>query len=200
MNRIKLALLAAILATALTATADVDEPAGTILYAETPDGIQILLADHAPPSDRGWASFGGQGEADETIAETAARETEEETRGTFSREDLLAQIANQKPIHDGPYAFYFVKVDPIPIDEINNHPIPPNQPAYAERGPYAWIPLTQLQRFFDPATVTFPLRIEPDLLPTDRHTDWVWPIWLHQLSAALEAGALPSSTKGPTAY
>ncbi len=189
--RSRLPLAVAILAFTLTASADIDEPAGAILYADTPDGIQFLLADHAPPSDRGWASFGGHGEAGETIAQTAARETEEETRGYFSREELLKKFASQPPIQDGPYTFYLVKVDYVPASEIANHPLPPDQPAYAERGPFAWIPLSQLQRFFDPATVTFPLTIESHLLPPDRHTDWVWPIWLHQLSSSLEAGALP---------
>lgn len=190
MMKPKVALLAAILATVLTATAGIDEPAGTILYAETPNGIEFLLADHAPPSDRGWAAFGGQGEAGESVAETAARETEEETHGYFAREELLKKIDEQPAVEDGPFTFYVLKVDYVPIADIANHPVPADQPAYAERGPFAWIPLTQLQRFFDPATVTFPLRIEPDLLPSDRHTDWVWPIWLHQLSSALEAGAL----------
>ncbi len=189
--RPRVTLLATIFATALTATAGVDEPAGTILYADTPDGVQFLLADHVPPSDRGWASFGGHGEVGESIAETAARETEEETRGYYSRAGILSKIDGQTPVQDGPYAFYLVKVDHVPIADIANHPIPPDQPTYAERGPFAWIPLTQLQRFFDPATVTFPLVIESELLPPDRHTDWVWPIWLHQLSAALQADALP---------
>ncbi len=184
-------ILAALIA-AQPASADVDEPAGIVLYAETPDGIEFLLADHAPPSDRGWAAFGGHGEPGETVAETAARETEEETNGFFRRDDLLAQIVDQSPIKDGPYSFYLVKVDRVPISEIEKHAIPTDNVAYAERGPFAWIPLSQIQRFFDPATVTFPLRIQPEFLPPDRHTEHVWPIWLHNLSVALEANALPS--------
>ncbi len=184
-------MLVTTLAVATEASADVDKPAGIILYAQTPDGIAFLLADHAPPSDRGWASFGGHGEPGETIAETAARETEEETRGFFHREDLLAKIADQTPIYDGPYAFYLVEVDPVPIAEIEQHPIPANDPVHTERGPFAWIPLTQIQRFFDPATITFPLEIESGFLPKGHHTNYVWPIWLHNLSVALEADPFP---------
>ncbi|MGC1481607.1 MAG: NUDIX domain-containing protein [Chthoniobacterales bacterium] len=190
-------ICAALLAAFLTAHADVDKPAGTILYAETPDGIEFLLADHTPPTDRGWASFGGHGEADETVAETAARETEEETHGYFSREQLLAAIGDQPPLTDGPYSFFVIKVDHVPIAEIANHPVPPGSPTYAERGPFAWIPLSQIKRFFDPATISFPLRIQPDLLPSNSHTDYVWPLWLHNLSVALESGAIPLPARNP---
>ncbi len=183
--------LLAVLIAVRPASADVDEPAGTILYAKTPEGIVFLLADHAPPSDRGWASFGGHGERGETVAETAARETEEETHGFFSREDLLAKIADQSPILDGPYSFYLVEIDHVPTTEIEKHAIPTDNAAYAERGPFAWIPLTEIQRFFDPTTVTFPLRLQAELLPPDRHTEHVWPIWLHHLSVALEANRFP---------
>jgi ADP-ribose pyrophosphatase YjhB (NUDIX family) len=193
LNSLKVLAFALLLAVA-PASAGVDEPAGIILYAETPGGIEFLLADHAPPSDRGWASFGGHGEAGETVAETAARETEEETRGFFHRADLLAKIVDQTPIHDGPYAFYLVKIDHVPTAEIEKHATPANNAAYSERGPFAWIPLTQIQRFFDPATVTFPLRIQSEFLPPNRHTDHVWPVWLHNLSTALEANAFPPVT------
>lgn len=182
--------LLALLLTAVPGMADVDEPAGLILYAETPTGIEYLLADHAPPSDRGWGSFGGHGEAGETVAETAARETEEETRGAFRREDLLAAIGDQEPLRDGPYSFFVVKVDRIPISEIEGRAIPRGEAAFAERGPFAWIPASEIARFFDPETVTFPLRISADFLPADRHTDYVWPIWLHNLTVALEANAI----------
>jgi len=166
-------------------------PAGILLYTETDEGIELLLADHAPPVDRGWAAFGGHSEPGETYAETAARETEEETRGYFRRADLLEAIKDQKPTMDGPFAFYFVKVDRVPASEIMNTKPPTREAVYFERGPYAWVPLKETEKFFNPDTITFPLRLNPEYLPEGRFTDWVWPIWLHNLSVALEAGTVP---------
>jgi ADP-ribose pyrophosphatase len=166
-------------------------PAGIILYTETDKGIELLLADHVKPVDRGWAAFGGNAEAGESYAETAARETEEETRGYFRRSELLRRIEGQTPTLDGPFAFYFVKIDRVPVSEILKSQPPSTDRVYFERGPYAWVPLKEIERFFDPDTVTFPLRIHSDYLPQERFTDWVWPIWLHNLSVAMENGTIP---------
>lgn len=55
-------------------------PAGVGWVAETPRGVYLLLVDQASLSKRGWVLFGGGYEQGESPAETAARETEEETR------------------------------------------------------------------------------------------------------------------------
>lgn len=172
-------------------------PAGIFLYTETDEGIELLLADHVAPVDRGWSSFGGNAEAGESYAETAARETEEETRGYFRRGDLLQAIKDHTPTMDGPFAFYFLKIDRVPVSEIMNSIPPSTDRVYFERGPYAWVPLREIERFFDPDTVTFPLRIPPDHLPENRFTDWIWPIWLHNLSVAMENGTIPWSNASP---
>ena len=68
-----------------------ESPAGIVLYSVVEGEVLLLLADHRLPG-RGWAAYGGAARAGETSAETAARETEEETRGYFKRADLLKDV------------------------------------------------------------------------------------------------------------
>lgn len=187
-------LIILLVATSLRAAED-GPAAGIILYSETPEGIQLLLADHAAPSQRGWAAFGGHHEVGETAAQTAARETEEETRGYYKRDTLLKAIKGKSPFFDGPFAFYFVRVDYVDPAEIATHPVPSNSSYFLERGPYAWVPYSELERFFDPETVTFPLTINSKYLPGDRNTDWVWPLWLHNLAGIAGRDQLPWASK-----
>ena len=168
-----------------------DTPAGVVLYAETPQGVVLLLADHTPPSKRGWSAFGGSHEPGESIAETAARETEEETRGYFKREAILAAIKTQKPVMDGSFALYFVKVDHVPIDDISKAPIPPDKPTYAERGPYAWIPAAEIERLVIPNYAQPLLQISAEYLPVNKHTDYLWLIWVHNMRRAIKENAIP---------
>ncbi|HEY8900115.1 MAG TPA: NUDIX domain-containing protein [Chthoniobacterales bacterium] len=199
MKRLALALLGGSLLVVDWASAQAaSHPAGIILYTETPAGVELLLADHASPSERGWATFGGQAEAGETIAETAARETEEETHGYFKRAALLAQIKDRKPIFDGPFAFFFVKVDRVPVEKLAASSIPANNPAYAERGPYAWVPYAEVARYLSGESA-FPFHLPSRYLPATRNTDWLWPVALHNLLAASEANALPWKAAKPAA-
>ena len=55
-------------------------PAGTILYFRSGQDVYLLLAEDSRKT-RGWGSFGGGANEGESPAQTAARETEEETRG-----------------------------------------------------------------------------------------------------------------------
>jgi 8-oxo-dGTP pyrophosphatase MutT (NUDIX family) len=166
-------------------------PAGVVLYAETAQGVVLLLADHTPPSKRGWGAFGGAHEQGESIAETAARETEEETRGYFKRETILAAIKTQQPVMDGSFALYFVKVDPVPISDISNAPIPPDKKTYAERGPYAWIPAAEVERIVSLKDTKTPAQINAEFLPANRHTDYLWPVWIHNMRIAFKEKAIP---------
>jgi len=164
-----------------------DHPAGIILYAEDTDGVSLLLADHLPPSERGWAAFGGTHEKDETPAETAARETEEETNGFFSRAELLARIKNVTPLFDGAFAFYFVKVPRVPIGEITKSHVHDGEAAYGERGPFAWVPFSAVERQL---TAKAPI-LDSRYLPAEVRTNRLWPVWLHNLRIAIDAHALP---------
>ena len=171
----------------LASGAAADHPAGIILYAEGADGVSLLLADHLPPSQRGWAAFGGMHEQDETPAETAARETEEETNGFFSRTELLARIKNSAPLFDGAYAFYFVKVPMVPIREITKLHLYDGEAAYRERGPFAWVPFSAIERQL---AAKSPI-LDSRYLPADARTNRLWTVWLNNLRVAIEAHALP---------
>lgn len=173
---------------------DAGNPAGIQLYAQTPDGVFLLVADHIFPVKRGWAGFGGMADAGETIAQTAARETEEETRGYFKREDLLAAIAGQEPVFDGKFAFYFVKVDKVPAEEINRHSTGGGGIAFAERGPYTWVPYSEVERYLDQdaAPTARNYVINNAYLPSGRlNTRWFWPVWLNNFRAAHLQNAIP---------
>lgn len=170
-------------------------PAGTILYTQGDQGVFLLLADHRPPSTRGWGSFGGKHEPGESTPQTAARETEEETRGYFHRTAILAAIGDQQPVYDGHFATYFVQVDHVPVTVIAASSTPSDDLAYAERGPWAWIPYAEIQRLMDADPTAAPLSIEARYLPADAHTDWVWPTWLDSLRLAVQRGALPWETR-----
>jgi 8-oxo-dGTP pyrophosphatase MutT (NUDIX family) len=170
-------------------------PAGTILYTQSNQGVFLLLADHRPPSTRGWGSFGGKPEAGETPAETAARETEEETRGCFRRTAILAAIGDRQPVYDGRYAQFFVQVDYVPVDAIARAGVPPDDPVYAERGPWAWVPYGEIQRLLEMVDSGAPLRIDARYLPANAHTDWVWSNWLRSLRKAIDQGVIPWEAK-----
>jgi 8-oxo-dGTP pyrophosphatase MutT (NUDIX family) len=153
------------------------------------------LADHRPPSTRGWGSFGGRHEPGESPAETAARETEEETCGYFHRVAILAAIGDQQPVYDGPFAQYFVQVEQFPVTAIAEATTSSSDRVYTERGPWAWVPYTEIHRLLDEGGADEPLRIQRRYLPADAHTDWVWPTWLSGLRKAIDQGALPWETE-----
>ena len=169
-------------------------PAGIVLFFRSNDEVYLLLADHGLESDRdrGWAAFGGAANEGEKPAETAARETEEETRGCFSRTELMKEIASREPVVDGSFALFFVEVDFVPALRIANNEVDSPDEAYAERGPYAWVPWSQIEQYLtsdiDRART---YTIDSKYLPGRRYTNWFWSIWLHNLRKVVEADALP---------
>jgi len=183
---------------ALTGTAGPDTcasgPAGVVLYHQAGPTVYLLLADHVAPSQRGWAGFGGAPEAGESLAQTAAREAEEETRGAFRRADLLAQLAGQHPTPDpSGFSLFFARVDSLSADSLPLLAVPEGQPAYRERGPYAWVPFSAVAPFVQPATDAGPgpHLLPAGLLPAGSRTNWLWPVWLGNLRHAATQGALP---------
>lgn len=170
------------------------QPAGVVLYTIEDGEVLLLLADHAAPSrQRGWAAFGGMNDPGETIAQTAARETEEETNGYFKREDLLAKIAGQKPVADGKFSFYFVQVDKVPVSDIMSRQSGLLSRFYRERVNFAWIPYAEVERYLtvpaedDPQTYA----IDPRYLSDGALATWFWPVWLNNFRAAKRVGNLP---------
>lgn len=163
--------------------------AGIVLYARGPQGIEFLLADHTPPSTRGWASFGGKYDPGETPAQTAARETEEETRGYFSREKLEESLKTCVPHFDGFFVIYFLEIDHIDPGVIASHPAPSQDKAFHERGPYRWVPFSEVRKALD-SDAEAPV-IDARHLPPDAAGKWFWKVWIANMRHADKAGALP---------
>ena len=170
---------------------EAERPAGMVLYFKSGDEVFLLLADHRE-KDRGWAGYGGGPYEGESAAETAARETEEETRGYFLRDDLLALIKGQKPVIDNDFALYFAEIPFVPAPLVTNNPLPSDDESYVERGPYAWIPYSELEPYLKgPIEPEDRYSIEERLLPGERYTSWYWPVWLGSVWKSVETNSIP---------
>jgi len=178
----------------LGASVHAEGPAGIVLYFKSGEEVFLLMADHVSETShsRGWAAFGGGAEVGESAAETAARETEEETRGYFSSESLYDKIRDATPVLDGTFSLFFAEVTFVPAVRVqNNHP-PANERYYVERGPYAWIPFSVVRQFLVQTTDMKRIHeIGERFLPSERNTDWFWTVWIRNLRKAVEADALP---------
>jgi len=166
-------------------------PAGMALYLDSGGEVYLLLADHET-GPRGWGAYGGGAHEGETPAETAARETEEETRGYFLRDHLLKLIGSQAPvIDDNGFALFFAEVDFVPAPRIANNEPPPGDD-YLERETYAWIPYSTIEGYLteeiDPER-QYP--IDPRYLPAGSRTNWLWPVWLGNMRKAVQSDAIP---------
>ena len=168
-----------------------ERPAGMVLYFKSGDEVFLLLADHRE-KDRGWAGYGGGPYEGESAAETAARETEEETRGYFLRDDLLAMIKDQEPVIDNDFALYFAEIPFVPAPLVTNNPLPSDDESYVERGPYAWIPYSELEPYLKgPIEPEDRYSIEERLLPGERYTSWYWPVWLGSVWKSVKTNSIP---------
>ena len=167
-------------------------PAGMVLYFESGNEVYLLLAEDSKKT-RGWAAFGGGAHDGETTAQTAARETEEETRGYFDKADLLKKIQHAEPvIDDNTFALFFAKVDFVPAPVVTKHDPSSEDRSYYERGPYAWIPFSQIEPYVQ-AKVDRSKKhlIAGEYLPNGSVTNWFWPTWLGNVRKAIETDALP---------
>ena len=173
-------------------------PAGTVLYFKSGGEVYLLLAEHHN-SRRGWAGFGGGAREGETVAETAATKTEEESRGYFKREDILAKVKKLKPVVAGDFATYFVEVPFVPVQSIMNHPIPDKtNDAYSERSTFAWVPYSTMADFLKEDLSRNRLikyMVDPAYLPAGSETQWLWPAWLRSMRQAVATNTLPWKNK-----
>ena len=166
-------------------------PAGTVVYFQSGGEVYLLLAEHHD-SPRGWAGFGGGAQEGETVAETAATKTQEESRGYFKREDILKKLKGQEPVVVGDFATYFVEVSFVPVQRIMNNPIPDDNDAYKERSTFAWVPYSTLAGFLnEDLDREKKYLVDPAFLPAGSETQWLWPGWLYSMRAAVATNALP---------
>ena len=165
--------------------------AGTVLYFKFKGETYLLLADHnfRHHRDRGWSGFGGKCDG-QPPASTAARETEEETRGHYSRDQILAKLDSASSIRIADFTTYFVEVDYVPAEVINNFRASNTSSSYRERSPHAWVPISAIWQAIEnrkSGRVYLPGRY----LPPEAHTDWLFEPFAAGLLAAKSGGILP---------
>ena len=165
--------------------------AGTVLYTKFKDKTHLLLADHQLVSQqhRGWSGFGGRCDGQPADV-AAARETEEETRGFYNREEILAKLGKMPGIRVGNFTTFFVKVDYVPAVALNNPEPSRSAYHYIERGPYAWIPSAVIWQAFENRQAGR-THIAAEYLPPNARTNWLFEPFLTSLMAAETAGILP---------
>lgn len=185
-----IALLLALLLGTAASFAEAACGAGTVLYFKADGRTWLLLADHQHwlQRDRGWAAFGGLC-ADESPEAAAARETEEETRGYFRREQILPLLEASPRLRTSDYTTWFVEVGFVPAVRVSNHSPPSADGAYYERGPFAWVPLSEVWSAIDAGR---PRALLPtQYLPGKRRTDWLYGAFVRALLTARQRGLLP---------
>jgi 8-oxo-dGTP pyrophosphatase MutT (NUDIX family) len=165
--------------------------AGTVIYFKFKSEIYLLLADHNRPQqhDRGWSGFGGYCDGD-PFDVTAARETEEETKGFYHRDELLGKLGSSPQIRVGDFTTFFVEVDYVPAIMINNQKPSGHEAAYLERGLYAWIPVSAIWQAIAKRR-TGAVRIPAIYLPPDKRNNQLFEPFVTSLQAAKTAGILP---------
>jgi len=161
-------------------------PAGTVLYFRDGHQVYLLIADDAD-NTRGWSAFGGGANKGESEAQTAARETEEETRGFFSKEWLLKQIKDKKPFKSEGYSFFFVEVPFVPAQRIMNNSLKNANKSMHERVHYAWIPESDLKHVLTSKNN----KIDSKYLPSSPNPKIYWNIWLNGMRDAYKQNACP---------
>ena len=166
-------------------------PAGIVLYCCRGHDVLLLLADHAN-SSRGWGSFGGSAFDGETQRETAARETEEETRRYFSRTWLGEQIEEQSPSITNGFATYFVEVPFVPARRIMNNPTDETDGSTTERGVYAWIPFSEIEEILHQEQPSpGDLKIDLGYIPRGCTSVSYWDVWIESMRDAMTRNAFP---------
>ena len=165
--------------------------AGTVLYFKFKHETYLLLADHnwSYQRTRGWSGFGGRCDG-ELPDSAAARETNEETKGFYSRKEILAKLDPQASIRVADFTTYFLEVDFMPANVINNYEASHKSTGYHERSPYAWVPISAIWQAFEnkkSGRICLPTKF----LPPEANTDWLFEPFVTSLLAARSGGILP---------
>ena len=165
--------------------------AGTVLYFKFKHEIYLLVADHSlsHQQERGWSGFGGLCDG-QAPALAAARETEEETKGFYKREEILAKLNSDASIRVGEFFTFFVEVDYVPAIVINNFKATDLSAGYRERKPYIWMPISEIWQALEKKQAGR-VYLSGKYLPSDANTNWLFEPFVISLLAAKSAGVLP---------
>ena len=176
----------------LSQNAYADCNAGTVLFFKFNGETYLLLADHSLSSHsrRGWSGFGGRCDGDEKPGETAARETEEETEGFYGRAKILEKLRSSSSIKVNDFRTFFVEVEPAPAVLLNNQKQKIQGSGYNERGPYAWIPVSEIWQAIENKG-SGPAHIPKKYLPSNAQTNWLFKDFVLGLIEAKRAEIFP---------
>ncbi|MDN5205492.1 hypothetical protein QQ008_29180 [Fulvivirgaceae bacterium BMA10] len=156
--------------------------AGTILYYLTEEDIFLLLAHHKvlekdeEHGARGWAGFGGDKLSNETLTQTAIRETYQETRGAYIKDSLSAKLSEDFTVTlANGFKVYFVKTYKIPAFILDTFPLLSDSSEYKERGPYVWVKLSILYDFIENSKKDIiSIKGHPDFKSTSDRAEWLY--------------------------
>ena len=165
--------------------------AGTVLYIKFKGETYLLLADHNwhRQRDRGWSGFGGLCDG-EPVDVAAARETEEETKGFYSREKIFNKLGSSPKIRVGDFTTFFLEIDYVPAIVFNNQKSVSHAASYDERGPYAWIPFSAIWQAIGNKR-SGKAHIPKKYLPPNALTNWLFNDFVLGLIEAKRVGVFP---------
>lgn len=155
--------------------------AGVVPYACIEDGAYVLLAFDPKPSRQSYAAFAGGDKKGETLAETAAREFNEETRCVFEKPDVKL-LSAMTPSMDHGHATYVVEVPFVSPLMFPDHPCE----ARVERSDWLWVRWSDLHK----ALLTD--EREPEVVASLAHKYIrIWDKAASSMRSAMSDGLLP---------
>ncbi|WP_028294654.1 NUDIX hydrolase [Oceanobacter kriegii] len=161
-----------------------EPPAGVVGYACHDHRALVLLAYDGAKNRKGWAAFGGHGEKDERIADTAAREFREETRCAFEA-PLADQLQGQPRSVIGPFYSYVWQVPFVDAEQIEKS----RCGTPGERNQFIWVSAADLAH-----AVRITGQIKAVQAAKDKNPDRNYPLWFAgriALQQAMQDGLLP---------
>lgn len=157
-----------------------------VLYFQNDDEVFLLLGEDR--DERGWSAFGGGAHEGESVKETAARETSEETRGYFKKDWLLEQLEGKVAVKSNGFHLFFVEVPFVPAMRVTRNEISEKtESALTEMSHFAWVPVSDLEQVLAGQSEA----IEERFLPTTSKSDFYWSIWLANMRDAYRHRACP---------
>ena len=148
-----------------------DRAAGVVPFAIVDEQVLILIADHKINKARGWAAFGGCAKEGESLSATALRELHEETRCALNQE--LSITPDTPHVSFGKFTSFALEVPFVSESTIQNNQLPSRcrGPVIHERGPWAWVLLSDLLSHLSKPGGDVPF--SDNFLPAAK-TRWFW--------------------------